>query len=91
MAGGKGFYVGGTLLSLTAKRESAIFVGLSAPTILNPSQSLLDQGSPNSRIHPASPLRFTIGPPSEHTGGGRRHAPMHASPGRYVSVSLRYC
>jgi hypothetical protein len=51
MDGGKGFYVGGTLLSillslalyLTGKRESAIFVGLWAPTILNLGQSLLDE------------------------------------------------
>ena len=43
MDGGKGFYVGGTLLSillslalyLTGRRESAIFVSLWAPTILN--------------------------------------------------------
>jgi hypothetical protein len=51
MDGGKGFYVGGTLLSillslalyLTGRRESAIFVGLWAPTILNLGQSLLDE------------------------------------------------
>ena len=43
MNGGKGIYVGGTLISilislalyLTGRRESAIFVGLWAPTILN--------------------------------------------------------
>jgi hypothetical protein len=48
MDGGKGIYVGGTLLSIllslalyaTGKRESAIFVGLWAPTILNLGQSL---------------------------------------------------
>jgi hypothetical protein len=47
--GGKGIYVGGTLISilislalyLTGRRESAIFVGLWAPTILNLGQSLL--------------------------------------------------
>jgi len=47
---GKGIYVGGTLISilislalyLTGKRESAIFVGLWAPTILNLGQSLLE-------------------------------------------------
>ena len=47
---GKGIYVGGTLLSilislalyLTGRRESAIFVGLWAPTILNLGQSLLE-------------------------------------------------
>jgi hypothetical protein len=51
MDGGKGFYVGGTLLSillslalyLTGRRESAIFVGLWAPTILNLGQSLIDE------------------------------------------------
>jgi hypothetical protein len=43
MDGGKGIYVGGTLLSIllslalyfTGRRETAIFVGLWAPTILN--------------------------------------------------------
>jgi hypothetical protein len=47
---GKGIYVGGTLISilislalyLTGRRESAIFVGLWAPTILNLGQSLLE-------------------------------------------------
>ena len=51
MDGGKGIYVGGTLLSIllslalnaTGRRESAIFVGLLAPTILNLGQSLLDE------------------------------------------------
>jgi hypothetical protein len=51
MNGGKGTYVGGTLLSillslalyLTGRRESAIFVGLWAPTILNLGQSLIDE------------------------------------------------
>jgi hypothetical protein len=51
MDGGKGIYVGGTLLSIllslalyaTGRRESAIFVGLWAPTILNLGQSLLDE------------------------------------------------
>ena len=45
----KGIYVGGTLVSIlislalyaTGRRESAIFVGLWAPTILNLGQSLL--------------------------------------------------
>jgi hypothetical protein len=49
--GGKGIYVGGTLVSIlislalyaTGRRESAIFVGLWAPTILNLSQSLLEE------------------------------------------------
>ena len=49
--GGKGIYVGGTLISilislvlyLTGRRESAIFVGLWAPTILNLGQSLLEE------------------------------------------------
>jgi hypothetical protein len=48
--GGKGIYVGGTLISilislalyLTGRRESAIFVGLWAPTILNLGQSFLE-------------------------------------------------
>jgi hypothetical protein len=48
--GGKGIYVGGTLVSILislalcapGRRESAIFVGLWAPTILNLGQSLLD-------------------------------------------------
>ena len=51
MDGGKGIYVGGTLVSIllslalyaTGRRESAIFVGLWAPTILNLGQSLLDE------------------------------------------------
>jgi hypothetical protein len=51
MDGGKGMYVGGPLLSIllalalyaTGKRESAIFVGLWAPTILNLGQSLIDE------------------------------------------------
>ena len=51
MNGGKGIYVGGTLLSIlislalyvTGKREAGIFVGLWAPTILNLGQSLLDE------------------------------------------------
>jgi hypothetical protein len=52
MNGGKGIYIGGTLLSVAlslalyakGRRESAIFVGLWAPTILNLGQSLLDEG-----------------------------------------------
>ena len=51
MNGGKGIYVGGTLISIlislglyfTGKRESTIFVGLWTPTILNLGQSLLDE------------------------------------------------
>ena len=51
MNSGKGIYVGGTLLSILVslalyakgRRESAIFVGLWAPTILNLGQSLLDE------------------------------------------------
>jgi hypothetical protein len=47
----KGLYVGGTLISilislalyLSGRRESAIFVGLWAPTILNLGQSLLEE------------------------------------------------
>jgi hypothetical protein len=46
----KGIYVGGTLLSIlislylyiSGKRESAIFVGLWAPTVLNLGQTLLE-------------------------------------------------
>ena len=51
MNGGKGIYVGGTLISIlislalyfSGKRETAIFVGLWAPTILNLGQSLMDE------------------------------------------------
>ena len=51
MTVGKGIYVGGSLLSIlislalyfSGKRESAIFIGLWAPTILNLGQSLLDE------------------------------------------------
>ena len=51
MNGGRGIYIGGTLLSIllslalyaTGRRESAIFVGLWAPTILNLGQSLLEE------------------------------------------------
>jgi hypothetical protein len=51
MDGGKEIYVGGTLLSIllslalyaTGRLESAIFVGLWAPTILNLGQSLIDE------------------------------------------------
>ncbi len=50
MDGGKGIYVGGTLISivlslllyLSGRRESAIFVGLWAPTIMNLGQTLLE-------------------------------------------------
>jgi hypothetical protein len=46
----KGIYVGGTLLSIlislylytSGKRESAIFVGLWSPTVLNLGQTLLE-------------------------------------------------
>jgi hypothetical protein len=49
--GAKGVYVGGTLVSIlislalyaTGRRESAIFVGLWAPTILNLGQSFLEE------------------------------------------------
>jgi hypothetical protein len=49
----KGIYVGGTLLSIlislylytSGKRESAIFVGLWAPTVLNLGQTLLEDNS----------------------------------------------
>ena len=48
--GGKGIYVGGTLLSIllslalyfSGRRETAIFVGLWAPTIMNLGQTLLE-------------------------------------------------
>ena len=51
MNGGKGLYIGGTLISIlislalyaTGRRESAIFVGLWAPTILNLGQSLMEE------------------------------------------------
>jgi len=50
MNGGKGIYVGGTLISIlislalyfSGKRETEIFVGLWAPTILNLGQTLID-------------------------------------------------
>jgi hypothetical protein len=50
---GKSIYVGGTLLSilislalyLSGKRETAIFVGLWAPTILDLGQSLVEEES----------------------------------------------
>ena len=50
MNGGKGIYVGGTLISIlislalyaTGRREAAIFVGLWAPTILNLGQTLFE-------------------------------------------------
>jgi hypothetical protein len=46
----KGIYVGGTLLSIllslylytTGKRETGIFVGLWAPTVLNLGQTLVE-------------------------------------------------
>jgi hypothetical protein len=48
--GGKGIYVGGTLVSIlislalyyTGRREAAIFVGLWAPAILNLGQTLVE-------------------------------------------------
>ena len=51
MNSGKGIYVGGTLVSillslalyLRGRRESAIFVGLWAPTILNLGQTLMEE------------------------------------------------
>jgi len=51
MNGGKGIYVGGTLLSIvlslalyfSGRRETAIFVGLWAPTIMNLGQTLLEE------------------------------------------------
>ncbi len=51
MNSGKGIYVGGTLISIlislalyfTGMRETAIFVGLWAPTILNLGQTLIDE------------------------------------------------
>ena len=51
MNSGKGIYLGGTLVSIlislalytTGRRETAIFVGLWAPTILNLGQSLLEE------------------------------------------------
>ncbi|MDP9411458.1 MAG: hypothetical protein M3P70_13380 [Actinomycetota bacterium] len=51
MDGGKGFYVGGTLLSIvislllyvSGRREAGIFVGLWAPTIMNLGQTLLEE------------------------------------------------
>ena len=51
MNGGKALYVGGTLVSIlislalyaTGRRETAIFVGLWAPTILNLGQTLMEE------------------------------------------------
>jgi hypothetical protein len=51
MDGGKGIYVGGTLISIvislalyfSGRRESAIFVGLWAPTIMNLDQTMLEE------------------------------------------------
>jgi hypothetical protein len=51
MNGSKGIYVGGTLISIlislalyfSGKRETAIFVGLWAPTILILGQTLIDE------------------------------------------------
>ena len=53
MGTGKSIYVGGTLLSillslalyLSGRRETAIFVGLWAPTILDLGQSLVEEES----------------------------------------------
>ncbi len=53
MGTGKSIYVGGTLLSivlslalyLSGKRETGIFVGLWAPTILDLGQSLVEEES----------------------------------------------
>ncbi len=50
MSTGKSIYVGGTLVSilislflfLTGRRESGIFVGLWAPTVLNLGQTLFE-------------------------------------------------
>ena len=50
MNGGKGIYVGGTLVSIvislalyfSGRRETAIFVGLWAPTIMNLGQTLVE-------------------------------------------------
>jgi hypothetical protein len=49
--GGKGIYVGGTLISillslalyLSGRRETGIFVGLWAPTILDLGQTLFEE------------------------------------------------
>jgi hypothetical protein len=57
--GSKGLYVGGTLISivislalyLSGKRESAIFVGLWAPTILNLGQILLEEDEGRGTLH----------------------------------------
>ena len=51
MNGGKGIYVGGTLISillslalyLSGRRETGIFVGLWAPTILDLGQTLFEE------------------------------------------------
>ncbi len=51
MGTAKGIYVGGTLISIlislylfiTGRRESGIFVGLWAPTVLNLGQTLFEE------------------------------------------------
>ena len=51
MGTAKGMYVGGTLISIlislylfiTGRRESGIFVGLWAPTVLNLGQTLFEE------------------------------------------------
>ena len=61
----KGIYIGGTLLSilislylyLSGKRESAIFVGLWAPTVLNLGQTLVED---NSGEQPATTWRERV-------------------------------
>ena len=58
MNGGKGIYVGGTLVSIlislalyaTGRRESAIFVGLWAPSILDLAQSLLEEDTRVAKV-----------------------------------------
>lgn len=56
----KGIYLGGTLLSIlislylytSGRRETAIFVGLWAPTILNLGQSVLEDETTATEQHP---------------------------------------
>ena len=70
MNGGKGIYVGGTLISIlislalyfSGKRETAIFVGLWAPTILNLGQTLIDERLGSQKDRSLASLLFPYSP-----------------------------
>jgi hypothetical protein len=85
----KSIYLGGTLLSIlislylfiTGKRESGIFVGLWAPTVLNLGQTLLDANL-HEKVHYSLGRRFA----SHHLQGfeASGYLPRHlASRERY--------